>query len=188
VIFGDGIRHAPVMVVDGAARLIDERAGRPLAGEAGAVFSRVSQHLNFSSGDFYFTNLVKKGSQPGLCCHFLEREIEVIKPKFILLFGEAVARELCGWKYLQQPYGILKWVDGQVVTTHIGGKEWDRVKGPIVLVTYRPTSLTVPHIEDTLRYVRDMMYYERAGWPWRLIEPHSRSSEIIAKRAAHCGF
>ncbi|MBN2779670.1 MAG: uracil-DNA glycosylase [Alphaproteobacteria bacterium] len=104
-IVGEGITDQPLVMCIGEAPEADEdRLGRPFVGEAGQLLDKMLAAIGLSrETNTYVTNVIPwrpPGNRPpteeeiALCKPFLMRQIELIKPKFILLLGGAPAHAL----------------------------------------------------------------------------------------------
>jgi DNA polymerase len=84
----------------------EDRLGRPFVGAAGNVLTKLLESIGLRREDIYITNVVKcrppgnRDPEPAemeACSHFLDAQIEIIRPDVILILGRhALARLLPG--------------------------------------------------------------------------------------------
>lgn len=84
-----------MFIGEGPGRNEDEQ-GRPFVGAAGKVLDSLLESINLRREDVFITNVVKcrppKNRDPlpeevSACYPFLERQLEIIRPKIIILLG-----------------------------------------------------------------------------------------------------
>ncbi|MGD1877984.1 MAG: uracil-DNA glycosylase [Kiloniellaceae bacterium] len=115
----DGNPEARVMIVGEAPGAQEDRQGKPFVGPAGQLLDRMLAAIGLDRSKVYITNLLywrppgNRNPTPGeiaSCLPFLERQIEIIQPKLLLLVSGMSAKTL-----LHRSEGILKlrgrWAD-----------------------------------------------------------------------------
>ncbi len=136
--FYRGADAAPLMIIGHAPGSEDESAGRPFVGPAGQFLDRMLAAIGMAEDNVHITNLVywplpahrdPSLQESGLCRPFLERQIELVAPRVILLLGGIAASHM-----LATSEGILK-VRGRWHEITSGGR-----KIP-VLPSHHPTYL-----------------------------------------------
>jgi uracil-DNA glycosylase family protein len=111
-VFGEGPRHARIMLVGEQPGDSEDRAGRPFVGGAGRLLDRCLEAAGIDRGEAYVTNAVKhfkwvpRGtrrihSKPGAveiaaCFPWLEAEIEAVAPRVVVALGATAAQALFG--------------------------------------------------------------------------------------------
>lgn len=134
VVFGSGSPGADLMFVGEGPGAEEDRQGVPFVGRAGELLTRIIQAIDFDREDVYIANIVKcrpPGNRDPLpdevsaCRGYLERQIDLIGPKVIVLLGRVAAQTLLGNDY---PLGRMR---GQ----------WYTVRGVQTRVTYHPAAL-----------------------------------------------
>jgi DNA polymerase len=95
-VFGDGSSNAQIMFIGEAPGKNESEKGKPFCGRSGKVLDSLLESAGISRSDVYITNIVKD-RPPGnrdplpeeiaLYVPFLEKEIEIIKPKVIATLG-----------------------------------------------------------------------------------------------------
>ena len=115
-VYGAGARAARWFVAAGATSSADEKAGQPLAGEAGKLLDNMLAAVDLSRKDsVYVTSLVKcrpssanggdrapTSEEAAACRPFLERELALTGAGTVLTLGQIAANGLLG-KPLQEP-------------------------------------------------------------------------------------
>lgn len=133
-VFGVGNPNADVLVVGEGPGAEEDKQGEPFVGRAGKLLNDILKAINFERSEVYIANIVKS-RPPGnrtptaeemeACFPYLNKQIELIKPKFILALGLTAAQ------------GLLKKRDS---LTSMRGKVFD-YKGIKTMVTYHPAAL-----------------------------------------------
>ena len=98
IVFGDGSLDAKLMIVGDFPSNSDDSSGKIFTGRYGDILDKMLQNvLNLKREDVYITNILKcraldtktpSTSYTHTCFPYLLKEIEIIKPKIILTFGE----------------------------------------------------------------------------------------------------
>ena len=104
VVFGSGSADARLLVLGDAPEPPEDAAGLPLLGEAGKLFDRILDKMGLDRKNDVFTAYAQKCLDPGgfnreyaeACRPVVDRQIDIIEPKAILVFGEAAANFLLG--------------------------------------------------------------------------------------------
>jgi len=139
-VIGDGDLQADIMLIGEAPGAEEDKIGKPFVGAAGQLLNKMLSAINLDRNKVYITNVVPwrppKNRTPSdeeilQCLPFLQKHIELIKPKLIVLLGAIAAKSV-----LSTPQSISK-LRGQ----------WHEYKSlylsePILcLVTYHPAFL-----------------------------------------------
>jgi probable DNA metabolism protein len=139
---GEGPDNARLMVVGEQPGDQEDLRGQPFVGPAGKLFDRALKELGWLREALYITNAVKhfkfelRGQrrihktpaqqEVAACLQWLEREIELVQPKAVLVLGATAARAV-----LSRPVAIMK-ERGQWHTDP---------RGIPVLITLHPSAL-----------------------------------------------
>ncbi len=140
VVFGVGNPKAELMFVGEAPGADEDLQGEPFVGRAGQLLTKIIQAMGFSREDVYIGNVLKcrpdmpKGmagnrkpepEEMNTCLPWLEKQIELIKPKVMVALG---ATALEGLLEATKPVGSMrgKWLD---------------FRGIPVMATYHPAYL-----------------------------------------------
>jgi len=133
-VFGVGNPNADIMVIGEAPGADEDAKGEPFVGRAGQLLTKILQAINFEREEVFIANILKCRppdnrtpipSEVEQCEPYLLKQIELIKPKFILAVGLTAANTLLKQKF--------KMAD-------IRGKVFD-YHGVNMLVTYHPAAL-----------------------------------------------
>ena len=112
-VWGEGPVRAPLMLVGEQPGDQEDRQGHPFVGPAGHLLARALEELGWPREALYLTNAVKhfkfemRGKrrmhktpaqrEAAACLHWLESEIEHVKPQAIVALGATAARQLMGY-------------------------------------------------------------------------------------------
>jgi uracil-DNA glycosylase len=105
--FADGNPDGRVMIVGEAPGADEDRTGKPFVGRAGQLLDRMLKAIELDRGAVYIANIVPwrppgnrdpTPQEVATCKPFLERQIELANPDFLVCVGGASARELLGVK------------------------------------------------------------------------------------------
>jgi DNA polymerase len=136
-VLGVGDRHAQWLIVGEAPGAEEDRRGEPFVGAAGQLLDAMLQAIGLARGHNVYIANVLKSRPPGnrdpapaevaACLPYLERQIELIRPRLILAVGRIAMQNLLE---TQNSLGRMR---GQVHA--FGG-----LKTPLI-VTYHPAYL-----------------------------------------------
>lgn len=103
-VFGAGNAGAPVMVIGEAPGRDEDEQGLPFVGAAGQLLTSMLAAINLDrSGDVFITNVLKchppenrnpETAEIVTCLPLLKRQIEIIRPRALLLLGRIAANAL----------------------------------------------------------------------------------------------
>jgi DNA polymerase len=103
--FYRGAPKADLMIIGEAPGRDEDLEGRPFVGRAGQLLDKMLAAINLGEADVHITNIVywrppgnrTPTPQEALACRpFLERQIELVAPKFLVAVGGAAAKEVLG--------------------------------------------------------------------------------------------
>ncbi len=112
LVFADGNPAGRVMFVGEAPGRDEDIQGLPFVGRSGQLLDRMLAAIGLSRNEVYIANIVPwrppgnrrpTPQETAICRPFVERQIELCDPDFLVLLGGASANEL-----LDTPEGILK--------------------------------------------------------------------------------
>lgn len=95
-VFGSGNPHAEVMIIGEAPGADEDIAGEPFVGRCGKLLSKMLSAIGIEREDCFITNVLPwrppgnrtpTDGEVAVCLPFLKRQIELVKPKIILLLG-----------------------------------------------------------------------------------------------------
>ena len=103
--FADGNPAAPIMLIGEAPGAQEDRQGKPFVGPSGQLLDRMLATIGLDRTKVYITNVIywrppgnraPTAGEIAICQPFLERQIELIRPKFLVFIGGIAARALLG--------------------------------------------------------------------------------------------
>lgn len=124
-VFARGNPKADIMVIGEAPGRDEDMSGKPFAGKSGQLLDKIFASIGLSEDDLYITNVVNwcppgnrnpSAEEIALCKPFIERHIELVDPKLIVLVGGISMTAMTGMT------GIMK-NRGQWSVLTIGGKD-----------------------------------------------------------------
>lgn len=133
-VFGDGNPNADIMIIGEAPGAEEDKQGVPFVGRAGKLLTDILHAIQISREEIYIANILKcrppanrnpSPSEMEACMPYLEKQIELIKPKMILLLGLVAAN------------GLLKL---KTSLTKMRGNIYE-LHGVKTMVTYHPAAL-----------------------------------------------
>jgi uracil-DNA glycosylase len=137
-VFGEGGRRARLVLVGEQPGNDEDLAGHPFVGPAGRVLDRALVQAGIDRDEAYVTNVVKhfkwtpKGKRRlhqkpnareiGACIPWLEREIELIRPRVLVCLGATAAQAILGrtFRVTAQRGQVIasRWAQQTVATVH----------------------------------------------------------------------
>ena len=105
--FADGNPTAEVMLIGEAPGAEEDRRGKPFVGPSGQLLDRMLATIGLDRDTVYITNVIywrppgnrsPTQAEIAACQPFLERQIELIRPRLIVFVGGIAARGLLGVK------------------------------------------------------------------------------------------
>lgn len=159
-VFGVGPIDVELCFVGEAPGATEDQRGEPFVGEAGQLLDRIIAACGMKREEVYICNIVKcrppgnrlpTAAEAGNCREYLERQLELVRPKYICALGACAAQNLLG---TSQAIGKLR------------GRFHD-YKGIPVMCTYHPAFLLPGRSPHRKRDVWEDMkkLLERMGRP-----------------------
>jgi len=133
-VFGVGNPDADVMYIGEGPGADEDARGEPFVGRAGKLLAKIIEATGMKRPDVYICNIVKcrppnnrapLPAEEELCTPYLMKQIELVKPKFIICLGRTAAQ----W--------LLRTTDG---LSAMRGRMHD-FHGSKLIVTYHPAAL-----------------------------------------------
>lgn len=124
-VIGEGDHFAKIMFIGEAPGQNEAKKGRPFCGASGKFLDTMIESIGLERKDVYITNLVKdrppENRDPApveidLYSPFLNRQIEIIKPKVVIALGRH------SMKYLMEIFNLEKYLEP---ISKIHGKVFD---------------------------------------------------------------
>ncbi|HEV8613113.1 MAG TPA: uracil-DNA glycosylase, partial [Gemmatimonadales bacterium] len=131
---GEGNARAKLLFVGEGPGQVEDETGRPFVGRAGELLTKMIEAIGLERGDVFIANVVKcrppQNRKPlpdelAACWKYLERQIELIRPKVIVALGATAA------EVLLQVKRSLAELRGRVHS----------YRGTPLVVTYHPAAL-----------------------------------------------
>lgn len=103
VVFGAGSPEAELLFVGEGPGADEDRQGLPFVGRAGQLLSKIIAALGKTRDEVYIANIIKcrppgnrnpENDEITACFPFLERQIEIIRPRVICALGKFAAQTL----------------------------------------------------------------------------------------------
>ena len=123
---GEGPEDAEIMLIGEGPGFYENEQGLPFVGQAGKFLDALLENAGLSRERVFITNVVKcrppgnrdpEPSELEACGSFLERQIEVIKPKVVVTLGRhSMGRYIPNAK-ISKIHGRSVWVKGQLIVT-----------------------------------------------------------------------
>ncbi len=140
-VVGEGSYGAPIMFVGEAPGETEAKTGRPFCGRSGKLLDELLASIGMDRGSVYITNLVNdrppenrdpKPEEIALYAPFLERQIDIIKPRVIATLGRH------SMKFIFEKFGLSSELN---VISKIHGTAFQAqaAHGPVTIVAlYHP--------------------------------------------------
>ena len=161
-VFGEGPKHAAIMLVGEQPGDAEDVAGHPFVGPAGKLLDRALEEAGIDRRSVYVTNVVKhfkweargkrrihakpNAGEISACRPWLDTEITLVKPRVIVCLGATAAQALLGrtFKVTRQR--------GELIESSLA---------PIVTATVHPSSILrapdeAARREEMKRFVADL--------------------------------
>lgn len=134
VVFGEGSPRAELVFVGEAPGADEDAQGRPFVGRAGQLLTKIIESIGLKRADVYICNVLKcrppgnrnpLPEEMAMCVPYLERQLELIKPKVICALGKFAAQTL---------------VNTEIPITKLRGRFY-HYRGIKLMPTYHPAYL-----------------------------------------------
>ena len=154
-VFGKGSNGHKLVIIGEAPGKDEDETGEPFVGRAGQLLSKMLSAININREDVFICNVLKcrppsnrdpKPDEIAKCSYYLDKQLEFLKPKYILALGRIAALRLLK---IESPMKELR-------------EKIYSYNGIPVLVTYHPSALLrnsswkYPAWED-LKKLRELM-------------------------------
>jgi uracil-DNA glycosylase family protein len=141
-VFGEGPKHATIMLVGEQPGDYEDAAGRPFVGPAGKIMDRALEEAGIDRKQVYVTNAVKhfkweprgkrrihkkpNSREIAACRPWLEAELRIVRPKLVVCLGATAAEAIFGRSFR---------------VTRERGKLLSSALAPNTMATVHPSSL-----------------------------------------------
>src|ERR671925_580190 len=111
-VFGEGPKHAPMMLVGEQPGDYEDVAGKPFVGPAGKIMDRALEDAGIDRSQVYVTNAVKhfkweprgkrrihqkpNSREIAACRPWLEAELRIVRPNLVVAMGATAAQAIFG--------------------------------------------------------------------------------------------
>lgn len=135
-VFSDGKPNHKLMLIGEAPGFYEDKQGLPFVGKAGQLLDKIFESVGLSrQNDVYICNTIKcrppenrdpLPEEKNACREYLDAQIEILKPKIILLCGRIALASM-----INTPLGITK----------VRGKWYDGPNGAKMMPIFHPSYL-----------------------------------------------
>lgn len=134
VVIGTGNKFAKIMFIGEGPGADEDIQGLPFVGKAGKLMDKAFMGIGLKREEVYIANIVKcrppnnrnpEKEEADACRKYLESQIELVKPKIIVLLGSVALKNILG-----EEYGITK-----------SRGNWIEKDGVKYLPTFHPAAL-----------------------------------------------
>lgn len=118
VVFADGNEHAELMFIGEGPGADEDAQGIPFVGKAGQLLTKMIAAMQFRREEVYIANIVKcrppenrnpMDDEMAACLPYLQRQIELVRPKVIVLLGSVALKGLLNRSGIMRMRG--HWLD-----------------------------------------------------------------------------
>ena len=111
---GEGPLNAKIMLIGQAPGNEEDKQQRPFVGRSGKLLDEILKKNKIKRSELYITSTVQffppanrapTAKEIELCKPFLEKQIEIIKPKFIILLGSVASKATLGIENIDENHG-----------------------------------------------------------------------------------
>ncbi len=161
-VFGEGARHAPILLAGEQPGNDEDLSGHPFVGPAGKLLDKALAEAGIERERTWVTNAVKhfkweargkrrihakpNSAEVAACVPWLESEVRLVKPKLIVCLGATAAQALLG-----RTFRVTK-QRGEVLESRFGPKILATIHPSAIL---RATDAESRHTEYS-RFVEDL--------------------------------
>lgn len=106
IVFDDGVPNPKLMLIGEAPGFYEDKEGKPFVGKAGQLLDKIFAAVGLTrKKDVYICNTIKcrppenrnpLPEEKEACWEYLKSQIEIIKPKIILLCGNIAVQSILG--------------------------------------------------------------------------------------------
>src|SRR3990167_3917634 len=150
-VIGEGNHDASIMFIGEAPGENEAKTGKPFCGRAGKILDMLLESVGIKRKDVYVTNIVKD-RPPGnrdpspeeidIYAPFLDRQIEIIKPKIVATLGRF------SMVYVMNRYGLEFELDS---ISKLHGKSFQTSNFKLVPLYHPAAAIYNQHLLDTLK-------------------------------------
>jgi DNA polymerase len=141
---GEGSINAQVMFVGEAPGVKEDESGRPFVGRSGSLLTDMIAEIGLSRDKVFITSVLKsrppgnrtpKKNEIEACRPYLDRQIDIIRPRIIVLLGGVAVSSVIGPLKISEAHGRLYEAEGRKF-----------------FITYHPAAaLRFPKLRDAMK-------------------------------------
>ena len=133
-VFGEGTNNIPLVCIGEAPGEEEDKSGKPFVGRAGQLLTKMLSAINVNREDIFICNVLKcrppmnrdpNNDEVKSCSGYLDRQLEILQPRYILALGRIAAKRLLNLDYTMAQFRT----------------QLHEYRGIPVLVTYHPSAL-----------------------------------------------
>ncbi|MFW9918281.1 MAG: uracil-DNA glycosylase [Candidatus Thorarchaeota archaeon] len=153
---GEGSADAKIMFVGEAPGAQEDKTGRPFVGRSGEILRELIREIGLSEHEVFITSVLKsrppnnrtpRKDEVDACIGYLDRQIEVIDPRVIVLLGGVAISSVIGPWRLNEAHG-----------------KFYEAKGRTYFMTYHPAAaLRFPETKEVMREDFQKLLAELSG-------------------------
>lgn len=138
---GDGCKTADILFIGEAPGRNEDLQGKPFVGRAGKILDKLLENIDLDRNQIFIGNILKcrppnnrnpLQNEIGFCSNFLDRQIDLIKPKIIVTLGSFSTN------YIFEKFGIA---EDKISKVH--GKQFKTKDGKMTIIpVYHPAVAT----------------------------------------------
>lgn len=141
LVFGEGFSTALIMFIGEGPGAEEDKTGCPFVGRSGKLLRKMIDAIALHKEDYYITNIVMcrppnnrapVKEEIEMCSKYLRKQIDIIKPKLLVLLGKTAVKGLCP-NFAKESVEKLR-----SMTKSIGLITYNEIP---VMVTYHPSAL-----------------------------------------------
>ncbi len=150
-VIGEGNHQAKMIFIGESPGAQENKTGRPFCGAAGKILDEVLESIGIKRKEVYICNILKckpprnrnpQKEEIEACVSYLERQIEIIKPKIICTLGNYSTA------YIMEKYGLKDKIQG---ISKIRGKVFE-IENLKIIPLYHPAVATYnPNMKEILK-------------------------------------
>lgn len=166
-VFADGAPGCPIVMVGEAPGAEEDLQGKPFVGKSGQLLTKALESVGLQRGkDIAIINVLKcrpphnrdpKPEEVAVCRHFLDRQLQLLAPKVLVLMGRPAASAVLG---TDQAISRLR---GKLFEIEVAGK-----KVPVI-VTYHPSYL-IRNLGDKEKCWHDLLFVKRTLFGLQIVK------------------
>lgn len=162
-VIGEGSHDSKIMFIGEAPGKNEAKTGRPFCGASGKILDELLKHVGINRDDVYVTNIVKdrptnnrdpKPAEIELYAPFLDRQIDIIKPRVVATLGRF------SMQYIMEKMGLADKLE--TISAIHGKKFYVKEKDLYIVPLYHPAvalynRTTLPDLKKDFEVLKDLV-------------------------------